>query len=944
MTNSFSMRTILRTSLVCLFSFGVFSGMSQRFGGNRPGIKWNQIRNDTARIIFPAGLETQAAEIASLIRLLAKETSGTIGEEVRQIPIVLQYSPVVSNGYVGLAPFRSEFYMNPPAGSYNLGTLPWHLQLAAHEYRHVQQYNNFNKGMSKLGRIVLGEEGQALMNAASVPDWFFEGDAVFQETAESGQGRGRIPYFFNEFKVLKEGDVVFNYMQLRNGSYRNLYPGHYELGYLLVGYGYEKYGADFWRKVTDDAARFKGLFYSLQKAVKKHAGIPFKNFVQDALKYYNQQFEEKRTGIKRARYVSNWTNPHPTAQGVLWHKSSYRDIPAFHLKTSEGSGKIVTRQIGTDDYFSERNGKLVYTRYSVHPRWTWTEYSDVVLLDMASRKEKRITKRQRLFSPDINASGTNIVAVENNTVGKSTLVLLDSTGTITRRFDFPLHLLKNMSGNGVFTYPKFDGDTALVTVLRFPNGMNALATVQLSSGNFRLLTPASFQVIGIPNVTAQYIYGNAALRDEDRLIRIDKHTSATTFYAGVTRAYAPAITADSIVFGKFTLNGTLPGSVKNTEGNWQPVEPAEWSTTPLYLPNTLKQGQDITRAARDSFQVYPYKKSHRFINIHSWRPFIEASELSFSVYGQNVLNTFQSETYYRYNINEGSHAVGAAGVFGGWFPYIRAGVDYNMDRNVLVSGRRRLAWNELTANVGAQVPLQFNSGRFYRTLSMATSFNNRSILFKGLAKDTMQNRKFNFLRGTISYSAQIQQATQHIFPRFAYSFSADFQSIINNYTGRQLLLTAGLYLPGLHKTHNLVLTGAIHRRDSANDYRFSNRFPHARGFTSENLYKMQKAAVNYHFPLAYPDWGFGNIVYLMRLRANVFYDHSRIADNFRLSNNQVRYLEFDQRSTGVEIYFDTKWWNQLPVSFGLRYSRLLDDDIFGRSPNQYEFILPVNLF
>ena len=107
---------------------------------------------------------------------------------------------------------------------------------------------------------------------------------------------------------------------------------------------------------------------------------------------------------------------------------------------------------------------------------------------------------------------------------------------------------------------------------------------------------------------------------------------------------------------------------------------------------------------------------------------------------------------------------------------------------------------------------------------------------------------------------------------------------------------------------------------------------------------MQKAAVNYHFPLAYPDWGFGNIVYLMRLRANVFYDHSRIADNFRLSNNQVRYLEFDQRSTGLEIYFDTKWWNQLPVSFGLRYSRLLDDDIFGRSPNQYEFIVPVNLF
>ncbi len=49
------------------------------------------------------------------------------------------------------------------------------------------------------------------------------------------------------------------------------------------------------------------------------------------------------------------------------------------------------------------------------------------------------------------------------------------------------------------------------------------------------------------------------------------------------------------------------------------------------------------------------------------------------------------------------------------------------------------------------------------------------------------------------------------------------------------------------------------------------------------------------------------------------------------------------RSYGSEVYFDTKWWNQLAVSFGIRYSRLLDPDFGGRGPNQWELILPLNL-
>jgi hypothetical protein len=42
--------------------------------------------------------------------------------------------------------------------------------------------------------------------------------------------------------------------------------------------------------------------------------------------------------------------------------------------------------------------------------------------------------------------------------------------------------------------------------------------------------------------------------------------------------------------------------------------------------------------------------------------------------------------------------------------------------------------------------------------------------------------------------------------------------------------------------------------------------------------------------------------------------------------------------------FDTKWWNEINISFGIRYSRLLDEDLYGSSGhNRWEIVLPVNL-
>src|SRR6185503_8475733 len=274
-----------RVLAVCYLLLVADCLVAQEFGGNPPSVKWKQINTDTARIIFPAGADSAAQRIASVVHFLAAKNN-SLGNKRDKINIVLQDQTTIANGYVNLGPYRSEFFLTPSFNNFELGSISWAEGLASHEYRHVQQFSNFRVGLSKAMYVLFGEEGLSLAINASIPDWFYEGDAVYNETAHSEQGRGRIPFFTNQYPSLWLAHKNYTWMKLRNGSLKDYVPNHYPLGYLLVNYGYEKYGTDFWGKVTKDAASFKGLFYPFQNAIKKHTGLDYKTFRKQAFDHY----------------------------------------------------------------------------------------------------------------------------------------------------------------------------------------------------------------------------------------------------------------------------------------------------------------------------------------------------------------------------------------------------------------------------------------------------------------------------------------------------------------------------------------------------------------------------------------------------------------------------------------------------------------------------------
>ncbi len=104
-----------------------------------------------------------------------------------------------------------------------------------HEFRHVVQIDKINENLPELIKLILGQQGTALVFGVHLPWWFIEGDAVVTETALSKFGRGRFPSFLMEHQAQVVEKGVFSYDKAYFGSYRDFVPNHYKLGYYLVG-------------------------------------------------------------------------------------------------------------------------------------------------------------------------------------------------------------------------------------------------------------------------------------------------------------------------------------------------------------------------------------------------------------------------------------------------------------------------------------------------------------------------------------------------------------------------------------------------------------------------------------------------------------------------------------------------------------------------------------
>ncbi len=940
----------MKKAIFVISLFACHLAYAQQFGGNPSSIEWRQVNTDVVRVIYPKGLDSIAQRIASITHTLQKNYSATIGSKLRKVNIILQSNSSITNGYVALAPYRSEFYLTPPQNAFELGAQNWGDNLSIHEFRHVQQYSNFDRGLSKGLSFLFGEQGQDLGNAASIPNWFFEGDAVYNETLLSHQGRGRLPAFFAGYRSIFGLGKHYTYMQLRNGSYQHYIPDHYPIGYMLVAYGRDKYGLDFWRKVTEDASAFHPLFYPFQHAVKKYSGISFTQFVNEAFDFYHDQWKNDTlaqvnwiTSIEKNN-VTDYKYPYLLPDGsLLVLKNSYKEIPHFIIKHPDGTEEnIVVRDIAYDDYFSYNNGKIVYAAFKADSRWGNRDYSIIKVVDIEKPEivtvisgpgftaragaTKTIQHSTKYFSPDISHDGKLIVTVKIEPGLRATLVLLNAADG---------KILKEWSNKNaiIYSYPKFSSDDKFIyEITRDNRGDMGIEKRNISDDSVTVVLNFRNRILGYPVVqgdTLLYTCSNNGYDEIWAYVESKHQDFRLARYA--TGLYQAVFNKDrQLVASAFTADGYRL-AIFNT--SWQAAQPGD-TLKNLYVRTPFNAvDNNLLVSIKDS--VYPvkiYPKTTHLINLHSYRPLYDYPNTSIILYGQDVLYTLQTQLYYTHNHNERYNQFGFSGIYGGTYVEPVFDINKTYNRSVFYNADTTFKWNEFNVSGGLQLPFNFSEGRQYRTLTLSATYNYSSINYKGVAKQFFSNDDLRYLQYRIIFVSQIQQGVKQIYPHWAQVVTLQLKSSAENRTAYQFLANSSFYLPGLFSTHNLVINSAYQARDTLGigPRYYTNDFPTARGYRNLPDYpRMWKAGFNYHFPLAYPDWGFANLAFIHRVRANIFFDYFAV--------KSLRYQTITNfNSFGTEVLLDAKIWNEQPVTIGMRYSHLLNG-----GGNILEIIAPI---
>jgi len=152
--------------------------------------------------------------------------------------------------------------------------------------------------------------------------------------------------------------------------------------------------------------------------------------------------------------------------------------------------------------------------------------------------------------------------------------------------------------------------------------------------------------------------------------------------------------------------------------------------------------------------------------------------------------------------------------------------------------------------------------------------------------------------------------------------------IIYRYTpfvGNDLGMLAGiqstLFFPGISKNSGLKIYQGYQEKKFTDNHTFSNYIRFPRGFQSSQNNKMYSLAVDYKFPLFYPDFSLGKLAYFKRFKSAVFYDYAWISAPARDDKGKIypNYHKLNIQSLGLELTSDLHVLRLFaPIEIGFR--------------------------
>lgn len=926
-------RYFLGIILLCLI---ISTSLAQgTVSGNPASEKWMQINTDTVRVIFPGYMSAKAQRVSDYVHHLAANNAESLGGKVRKISIVLQANTSTPNGYVSVAPYKSEFYCTNPQDPYMVGGDDFIDVLSIHEYRHALQFANTKRGIANVLYLFQGEQGWGMISNLAVPDWFFEGDAVVNETAVSNGGRGRMPAFQQNNHANWNADKHFKYKHIRMGSYKNSMPNHYEYGYLLCSYLRDEYGNDIWAKVLDNTMKLRRLIYPFSNSLRMHTGMSTRVLYEKAYAHYEKAYKKQISEMeivegekisKKAKDITNYTFPTYSGNDLYVLKSSYSTIPEIVKLSPEGKETAICHPSNTaNSGFSVANGMLSWSESTPHPRWDNYNYSDIVVFDIASGKRKKITKNAKFFSPQLSHDAKQIVVVEFTKEQNCALVILDAkTGKEIKR-------IANKD-NDYLMYPKWVNSNEIICSGRKKGKFN-ITVFDIGRNSEKMVWGPKNQVITDIEVANGKYYFSATFSGIDNIYAMNPNDGSIEQISSVpVGAFWPTLSKDgkTLVYSNVKADGSELREIALNKALNKEVEVKELQEMTVFDSEAIRSegGSIIESAEHRNDEIEKYNRLGNLVKIHSWGIKASNKEYGLTLKSENDLNTLGAEAGYTYNTNEKSHEVNANLTYAGF--WVKQVVSFSVanDRDYGFFNTQEV--DEKEGRFSLVLPLNLSSGINYRKLTLASGVSGHQIKFQ---KKNIGFKDYSFADYSfaLSFYNIRRSSRKNIGARWGQSLSLSYSKSFEKNKAEEFKAGARFFLPGLMKNHNLELASNYKWKGSL--YAYTDLFEYARGYSTPGYKKILSFTADYNLPVAYPEFGINGIFYTNRMSAKLFGDYNMT--DFDRSVTKKEYA-----SVGFETLFDVLLGNMMNAKIGFRQSFLLnkDYDVSEKGDSKFEMV------
>ncbi len=904
-------------------------------------LKWKSIENDKFKVIYPDGLKKDALRVMNTLNTTYKHTQKDLKIDAAKISIILRVGPVQSNGFVTLAPRRSEWFLTPYLDT-GLGAGQWSDLLAIHEYRHVAQMDAFFQGFGEALYYFMGEFGRGLSMVWSAPAWYMEGDAVYVETALTHYGRGRLPEFESKMKALFMEEQAFSFRKMILQSYETYIPNHYILGFYLVAYLREVYGEDVIYKIVNDAALSAYNPFSFYNAIEEHTKKEADTVYSDMREYFLKKWKvalnaspsnERDELLERSGSFNSYQFVWAYKDGQVAYKSGFhspgeivfiKDKEETHLKTT---GQITSSGI------KKCADMLVWSELAPHHRWGNMSYSELVTYDLKHNERSKITSSTRFFSPNFSVDCSKIIAIEIDKTMKKSLVLVNpKDGRVLQKISIPLNSLYthiDMLNNDEIIAIKKDERDGRVSLVRFS------FTLQKETN---LIEP-DYHVIGNPEINEGQVYFRWSYNGVDNIYSYHLSTKKITqLTSSPFGAYTPSVEDGYLYYSEYHSNGYRP--VKSKLRSFQ-KNPKENEHSIDLSQNIKKRNADfnfseLSQKENENFEANEYGAWSNSLKPHSWFVLPTPRSINLSVVSSNLMQDLFLTAGYSYSNIERTGGAFAGLSFARYYPIFDFSI-YDKRRGRQTPGTDeedeiKQNWHEIEMETGVLFLINHSSGAYNRFFSFRP--------FYGLSKladrpytvpNELNDQTLHYFGGAFEWSVGKRTSFLDFNPRWGFKTNVvgkTGRAASNNSFGADLFSSETyLFFPGILNHHSLYFSGSFSYQRDLN-YIFSPEFTFARGYDNFYFDHISKYTANYTFPVLNADWAWGDYVYFRRFGLNLFYDvvQAQLDSGF----------ETEFKSFGAELLINSSFFMNLylTIDWGVRYSHKQLD-----SSDEVEFFL-----